>query len=331
MIRRSISVVTLLGLLAISTACGGEDESGDPSGASPSAWKPVTFKNCGINVTVDKVPERVVLLDSGGVTQLQAVEALDTVVSTAGEYPTDYFNDTVNQRLKQIPALISTQTSTGGVAISVESIIDAEPDLVIGYETETLTRSALDKAGIPLYVLPAYCDDLEKPSFQAVLDEVTLFGKLFSAEAAAAKVTADLRTRIDAATRTPVLPAGTTGAALFVAGDGSAVYAYTNKQLVDVQMTELGITNVFADLKDFVPEISAESLIEADPDVLILLYTDPKLTPEKVADLVRNIPGGKALTAVKNGALHPILLNYSQPSSPLTVTGLERLRDALST
>ena len=215
--------------------------------------------------------------------------------------------------------------------ISVESIIDAEPHLVIGYETETVSREALTKAGIPLYVLPAYCDDLDQPSFQAVLDEVRLFGELFDAEAAANAAIADLQSQIDRATQSPVVPDGTTGAALFVAGDESAVYAYTAQQLVDVQMSELGVRNVFAGLKDFVPEISAESLIEQNPDILILLYTDTTRSPDDVAGIVRRLPGADALTAVKNNALYPLLLNFSQPASPLTVQGLQRLRDLLST
>jgi iron complex transport system substrate-binding protein len=329
MIRRTATTATLAALFTVTAACGASEDT-KATGAKNSGYKPVTFKNCGADVTVDAEPERVVLLDSGGVTQLDAVDALDRVVATAGEYPTEYFGDDVNETLEKIPALTSAQTSTGGVDISVESIIDAEPDLVIGYTTETVTREALAKADIPLYVLPAYCDEQEKPSYQAVLDEVTLFGRLFANEEAAATVNTELRARLDAATQGAPLPAGTTGAALFVAGDASAVYAYTDKQLVDVQLTELGIENVFADLKDFVPEISAESLIEADPEILVLLYTDTSLTPEQITNLVKQLPAAGALTAVKNDTIYPLLLNYSQPSSPLTVTGLEKLRDLVS-
>jgi iron complex transport system substrate-binding protein len=330
MLRSILSVATLVATVAVTTSCGsgGGTNSGN---ATASERKPVTFTNCGVEVTVDATPERVVLLDSGGVTQLDAVGALDQVVATAGEYPTEYFDEDVNERLKAIPALTSAQTSVGGVDISVESIIEAEPDLVIGYDTETVTREALSRAGIPLYVLPAYCDELEQPSFQSVLDEVRLFGDLFDAEAAANAAIADLQSQIDRATQSPVVPDGTTGAALFVAGDGSAVYAYTAQQLVDVQMSELGVRNVFAGLKDFVPEISAESLIEQNPDILILLYTDTTRRPEDVAGIVRRLPGADALTAVRNNALYPLLLNFSQPASPLTVQGLQRLRDLLST
>jgi iron complex transport system substrate-binding protein len=330
MLRRAMSVATVIATVALTSSCG-SDNSANGDSAKGSERNPVTFTNCGVEVTVDAEPERVVLLDSGGVTQLQAVGALDRVVATAGEYPTEYFDDEVNKRLKEIPALTSTQTSVGGVDISVESIIDAEPDLVIGYETETVTREALDRAGIPFYVLPAYCDDLEPPSFSAVLDEVRLFGELFNAETAATAAIAELEGQIDQATATPVVPEGTTGAALFVAGDASAIYAYTSQQLVDVQMKELGITNVFADLKDFVPEISAESLIEQNPDILILLYTDTSRKPDEVAGIVRRLPGADALTAVRNNKLYPMLLNFSQPASPLTVEGLQRLRDHLAT
>jgi iron complex transport system substrate-binding protein len=329
MLRRVLSVATVIATIATASACGSGDDANSHVAAG-SEHKPVTFKNCGVEVTVDATPERVVLLDSGGVTQLAAVGALDKVVATAGEYPTEYFDEQINQRLKEIPALTSAQTSVGGVDISLESIIDTEPDLVIGYETETVTREALGRSGIPMYVLPAYCDDLEKPSFKAVLDEVRLFGELFNQEAAARATIAELESQIDRATASPVVPDGTTGAALFVAGDESAIYAYTSQQLVDVQMSALGVTNVFADLKDFVPEISAESLIEQNPEILILLYTDTTRSPADVEGIVRKLPGADALTAVRNNALYPLLLNYSQPASPLTVEGLQQMRDRLA-
>jgi iron complex transport system substrate-binding protein len=329
MLCRVLSVATVIATMTLTSACGSGNDTNSHS-AGGSEHKPVTFTNCGVDVAVDATPERVVLLDSGGVTQLNAVGALDKVVATAGEYPTEYFDDQINQRLKEIPALTSAQTSVGGVDISLESIIDAEPDLVIGYETETVTREALGRSGIPMYVLPAYCDDLEPPSFQAILDEVRLFGELFNAEEAATAAIAELETQIDHAAASPVVPDGTRGAALFVAGDESAIYAYTSQQLVDVQMRTLGVTNVFADLKEFVPEISAESLIEQNPDVLILLYTDTTRSPAQVADIVRKLPGADALTAVRNNALYPLLLNYSQPASPLTVEGLHKLRDRLA-
>jgi iron complex transport system substrate-binding protein len=83
-------------------------------------------------------------------------------------------------------------------------------------------------------------------------------------------------------------------------------------------------------LTDFVPEISAESLIEQDPDILILLYTDTNRSPDDVEGIVRRLPGANALTAVRNNALYPLLLNFSQPASPLTVEGLQRLRDQLA-
>ncbi|MFT4040572.1 MAG: ABC transporter substrate-binding protein [Thermomicrobiales bacterium] len=123
---------------------------------------------------------------------------------------------------------------------------------------------------------------------------------------------------------------GERAAALYIAADGSTVYAYSRLGMVDVQMTALGLTNIYADLPERVPEISMESLIDGDPEVIIVLYSDPATTPEQITNIVTGLPGASAISAVKNGRIYPVLFNYSEPPSPLAVDGLARLAELLA-
>jgi iron complex transport system substrate-binding protein len=100
--------------------------------------------------------------------------------------------------------------------------------------------------------------------------------------------------------------------------------------MVDVQMTALGLTNIYADLPERVSEVSIESLIEGDPDVLVLLYTDTSKTPEEITSLVTDLPGAEAISAIRNGHVYPLLFNFSEPPSPLAVQGLSILAGILA-
>lgn len=291
---------------------------------------PFTFDNCGEPVTLDASPKKLVLTEASAVATLDAVGALDRVIARTGEYPPEYFSAEVNAKLAKIPALTSTQGSTGGIEISLETIIDAGPDLVIGYETETIKREGLAKAGIDLYVIPPFCDTAPPVSFASIYDEVRLYGKFFENETGANAAADALKATVDATSSAVSAVKGKKAAALYVSSDGSALYAYSSLGMVHPQMEALGLVNVFAELKERVPEVSIEELLNRDPEVLILLYTDTKVTPEKITSLVADLPGAKGMAALSGGKVVPFLFNFSEPPSPLVVDGLGRLATLLA-
>lgn len=332
--------LVLLGVMVSAAATGFAPPQAAAQESSPVAGArteyPLTITNCGVDLTLDAAPERVVVMEPSVVSTINAIGALDRVVARIGLYPTEYFSAEVNDAIARIPELASEQTSVGGAAISLETLVDLQPDLVIGYDSETITRENLARFGIGLYVLPAYCvdpsavsDEPAIPSFASVTDELRVFGQIFDrADAADAAIQAQEQ-QIEAVVGNPVAH-GERAAALFVASDGSAIYTYSRLGMVDVQMTALGLVNIYADLPERSPEISIESLIDGDPEVLILLYTDTSKTPEEITSLVTDLPGASAITAVRDGRVYPLLFNFSEPPSPLVVEGLALLAERLA-
>jgi iron complex transport system substrate-binding protein len=304
-------------------------ESEAAAAPAASTTYPFTFQDCGNTVTVNERPQSVLLTEAAGVSILDNIGALDAVTALVGEYPKEYYSDAVNERLGAITKLTSQTGSAGGVEISLETIIDAKPDLVIGYETETITRGGLAKAGINLVTLPPFCKTPPPVSFDSIYDQITFFGELFDKTTEAATAVEELRAQVTSRSAAPVVATGTTGAALFVSSDGSALYAYSKLGMVHPQMDVLGLTNPFADLPERVPEVSIEKIIDANPDVLILLYTDAKVSPEQITKLVTGLPGADRISAVSTGKVYPLLFNFSEPPSPLVVEGLARLSEML--
>ena len=331
-------------VLSSTAAACGSDNLAEPSSssttlasASPSTTPvadttaqatgfPLVVENCGTTFTLDAAPQRVVILEAAAPALLDAAGALDRVVARVGDIPTEYYSDQVNAQIAGIEKLVSATTSTGGVEVSVETIIDLEPDLVIGYETETVTRAALGNVDIPLYVMPPFCDAPPSPSFESIVAEVRFYGKMFGTEAIADASADALQVRIDSVINNPVAK-GQTAAALFVSSDGSALYAYSSLGMVHPQMVALGMTNVFAALPERVPEISIEEIINANPENLILLYTDTEVSADEIIALVTDLPGAETIKAVSNGRVFPMLFNFAEPPSPLVVDGLDLIAE----
>lgn len=60
-----------------------------------------------------------------------------------------------------------------------------------------------------------------------------------------------------------------------------------------------------------------------DPDIIILLHSEGD--PDHVDAALRDLPGAGDLQAVQNEEVMTQLLNFSEPATPLSITGLERI------
>lgn len=329
---RSILIGSTLTTLFLAAAgCGTEDDSPDEQSGGTDAY-PMTFQNCGEEVTVPEVPEKVFLLGNDPVSLIDAVGALDQVAFKAGDFPEAYYSDATNATIAEITELGEGQNASGGVEITLEAVIDAEPDLVIGYETETITRDGLAKADIPLYVMPTYCpegtDDLfGESSYEAVYEQVTFFGRLFDRPEEGIAAADRLQERVEAVEEEVDGTDQLTAATIFVPLGGGELWAYGSSSMAHRQMATANLENVFGDNDDFLVEASPEVLIGNDPDVLILLHGEG--TAEQIEADFLKMPGASELSAVRNDQVVVHLFSYTEPPNPLAVDGLESLVSTL--
>jgi iron complex transport system substrate-binding protein len=311
--RLALATVVLL----VTAACG--SGSGTTSTGSGGAY-PVTISNCGTDVTFDAEPERVVLLKSAAVPFLHELGVLDRVTARAGQYPKAYYDAGTLAELDRIPLLTDKTDTSGHLQISPEVVIAQKPDLVLG-QVDNLSRETLSAVDIPLIEEPALCETTTTaPTFDDVYRQLENYGKVFDEPSAAA--VAALRKRTAAATAEQ--PGGRTAAVLYPTVGGGTTYAYGTLSMADPQLTAAGFTNVFGDVDERVFEVTREELLGRDPDVLILLHSDGD--PKAVEQAVTGAPGAERLTAVRDGAVLTQLFNFTEPPSPLSITGLEMIR-----
>ena len=158
----------------------------------------------------------------------------------------------------------------------------------------------------------------EDASFEGLYDQVRVFGTIFDVEDEAEQLVSELQDRVAAASHDA---SGVTVAVLYPSTGGGPLYAYGRGSMANPQVEALGFENVFDDVADRVFEVSMEELLKRNPDEIIVLYQDTN--PEEAIEAVKQLPGADGLTA----GFYAQLFNFTEPPSPLTVDGLERMSE----
>lgn len=283
----------------------------------------ISVENCGRTVNFAAAPEKVTLLDNTPVPALDALGVLDRVSVKAGVFQPDYYPSELTVRLSEISTLTDRLDATGHLQISREAVVATNPDLVIG-ATDTVNHATLQPSGIPLLEEPAFCGGITGDvTFDHVYEQVDLYGTVFGKTAEAAAYNSELRKQVADLTDRADGQETRTAAVLYPTVGGGVTYAYGRGSMSAPILEAAGLRNVFDDQADRVFEVSTEEIIDRDPDVIIALYTDGD--EKEITRAVTSLPGADALTAVHDQAILPLLLNFAEPPTPLSVAGLEQV------
>jgi iron complex transport system substrate-binding protein len=256
---------------------------------------PVTLDNCGTKVTVPTAPQRIVTVKSSTTELLLALGLGDRIVGSA-------FLD------GPLPASLAAQGTELNVISdflpSQEAVLALAPDFVYGGWESNFTadgvgeRDSLAGVGIGTYVSPAACKGdgyMPDPlTFDTVFDEIRQAGAIFGAEAAAATLVAHQEEDLAA-----LVPASGSPTALWFSSGTDTPYVGAGIGSPAMIMEAAGLTNVFADVHDSWTSIGWESVIAADPDVIVLVDASWNTAASKIATLESN-PATQELTAVKH-------------------------------
>nr|WP_205835375.1 ABC transporter substrate-binding protein [Microbacterium sp. CFH 90308] len=281
---------------------------------------PLTVTNCGEDVVFDAAPERVILLESAPVTILDGLGVLDRVVARAGSFPSGYYDEDLTARIDAIDSLSDDIDTSGHLTMSSEVVLAHEPDLALGLP-EGVTREALRDSGVNALIHPVYCPSgVGDASFDTLYDQVRMYGRIFDRSDEAESVVRELQARVAAVEAETADAAPRSAAVLYPSVGGGPLYAYGRGSMAQPQLTAAGFENVFSDTAERVFEVSVEELIARDPDVLVLLHQGDE---DGVAAAIASLPGSEALRALRDGDVLPQLFNFTEPPTPLSVTGLE--------
>lgn len=287
-------------LAATATGCGASVETASQKDAKSSA---VTLTNCGKKVTFDRVPERVVTNDVG-ITELMFALGLEDRM--AGFAMPDDKGDLDGVPWKdgydKVKWLSKDQ-------LTKENVLDVRGDLVFagwnyGFREDAgFTPDALKKLGIPSYILTESCRNGRTetsrgimPPLEALYTDLTNLGKLFGVEQRAATLIAGFKKQI--AEVHAEAPAKKPTVFLYDSGQDQP---FTSGRFAapDQIISEAGGVNVMHDVEDSWTTVGWESVVERNPDVIVICDYGDVSAEQKKKFLLSYAPL-RNVSAVKN-------------------------------
>lgn len=289
------SALLLAGCAAPAATSSGP-AGGSPAGAAKqaaTAGYPIVLDNCGTEVTVPGPPRRVVTIKSSTTELLLALGLGERIVGAAfldGPLPDALADE--GAALNVISDFLPGQ----------EAVLALAPDFIYGGWESNFTadgvgeRDALADLNIRTYVSPAACKGegyVPDPlTFDTVFAEIREAGAVFGVADAAARLVSEQQASLDA-----VVPAPDAPTALWYSSGTDSPYVGAGIGSPAMIMQAAGLTNIFADVHDTWTSVGWESIVAADPNVIVLVDATWNTAASKIALLESN-PATQGLSAV---------------------------------
>jgi iron complex transport system substrate-binding protein len=282
MTRAPRTLLALAAALTMLVGCGDDDEPSSSEGSeTPAATEEATFPATVGDVTVDAAPERIVSLSPSATESLFAIGAGEQVeaVDQQSDYP------------EGVPT-----TDLSGLEPNVEALLAYDPDLVIVDTAPDELSTALADLEIPLLVQPAAetFDDV----YQQIRDLGTITGHVTEADEVATEVEGNID-ELSASAPQPAEPL------TYYHELDDTYYTATSATFIGRVYEAAGLENIADEVDDGsgYPQLTAEYIIGADPDLIFLADTECcDQSPETVAER----PGWADISAVQNDGVVPM-------------------------
>ena len=292
-----------LSLAAVLGGCSSSDSTTDTTAAAEVAQYPVTVGD----VTLEAQPMRIVSLSPTATEMLYAIGAGAQVVAV-DEY-SNYPQEAVD-----------LGTKLSGYEPNIEAISGFTPDLVIAsYDPGSLVQQ-LGDLGIPVYLADAVT------TIDAAYEQIENIGLLTGHAQESTDLTALMKSEIEEAVAGVTLPAQPLS---YYHELDNTLYSITSNTFIGSVYSLFGLRNIADNVEagnDY-PQLSAEVIVSADPDLIFL--ADTKCCGETAAT-VEARDGWGSLKAVMNGNI--VELDDDIPSrwGPRIVDFVIAIRDAIS-
>ncbi|MGE9294447.1 MAG: helical backbone metal receptor, partial [Puniceicoccales bacterium] len=207
-----------------------------------------------------------------------------------------------------------------------EVLLQLEPDLILASNiTRPATASRLRELGLPVFVLPSH-------GLDGLMDDIERLGDVLHRDEAAA----DLLTRFDQVrTQLGMRFAGLSmeeRPRVFLGYGEQETYTAGPGTFPDQLIKEAGGRNIAYDVKGDWVELSEETLVERDPQVILIpgdISQPTELAGEELMQTYRSDPVWGKLSAVRDGRVYRIDNSLFNIPGPRLTLALQALADTL--
>jgi iron compound ABC transporter, periplasmic iron compound-binding protein, putative len=345
--KKYFNLLLILLLALLLSACGtqkptNESDTSDTTAASEalsskiqssevaentSDYYPVTIQTYRhskepVELVFEKMPERLYAVNPSSVENMIALGLEDKIVKVSlGS------RDRLTDAGKALYDKLGGQKET----LSKEEILNNNIDFIIGWYSTFDDKSLGEvdywhEKGIKTYI--ALNSSIKKPAPNTLEDEyedIRNLGKIFNVEDRAEALIAEMDKKI-ASAQEKVKEKGKTRVIVLEVEKENQLRLYGPETIGGIIAEKVG-----ADLLTNEQTITAEELINLNPDVIFSVYFGPDtdLTEESCVQKLMDNPALKSISAIQNQRVYPITLSYTYATGARTLEAINYISDIL--
>ena len=304
--------------------CGAQVE--EPSQA---ALDTTTVKRCGEEVEY-RTPERVVAYEAGSADKLFALGLADHVHG--------YVMPPANPPVEESPWAddYASVEFLSDDLLNRELVVDAEADMVVagwnsGFSDERgITPEILDGLDVQSFMHTESCFNYpghpeRVTPFEGLYTDLERMGEIFGVPERSEELVADYRSRVE--TVVEQAPEGDPVPVFLYDSGTDQPFTAGNQVPPDDIISHAGGENIFGDLEERWTQVGWESVVEAEPEVIIILDYGDQPAEDKI-DFLTSSPTMAEVPAVVEENF--FVLDYNEGiSGPRNIDGLEKFAEYL--
>lgn len=261
----------------------------------------VVIDQMGREVTIDGIPQRIISLSPSNTEVAFALGLADRLVGV-----TDYCNYPLEALEKEKIGGFSTP--------SIEKIVELEPDLVLASTIHTEEVPRLEALGISVLVV-------ESSKLFDLYTSISLVAEVTGVSASGEALIASMQERINAVEIIVSAVPSNERVRVYYEVYSDPLMSAGEEAFINEIIALAGGINIFSDIAEKYPQISAEVVAERQPE--IILFPDYHGTADLILESMTGRPGWESVPAVINSRVYVVSDDTFTRPGPRIVEAVE--------
>ncbi len=299
--RYFLLTVLLVATVIIFSGCTIEEEVDQAEEELVTERKVVVTDRKGREVSIEGVPERIVSLSPANTETLFALGLGEAVVAV-----TEYCNYPPEAQEKELIGDFANP--------STEKILELSPDLVLASTLQKDTVLQLEDLGVKVLVV-------ESQSLEEIYSSIKMIAEVTAVEEEGEALVLSMMDRVKAVEDALAVIGEADRVLIFYEVYSDPLMSAGDGTFINEIIAYAGGINIFHDVDENYPMVSAEVVAEKEPDVI--LYPDYHGTADLVLEQMAGRPGWENVPAITENRIYAVNDDHFSRPGPRIVNAIE--------